>query len=267
MKTIAELLQKYRSYNLENSLDYERFNNYGITLHSTAIEGSTLSFIDTQLLIEEGITPKGKPLEHTLMVRDHYAALMLVFSLAKAASPISVKLIQEINAQVMKSTGGIYNTPLGTVDASKGEFRKMNNFVGSRYFMSYSKVPEAIDALVKGINGSMSAFLKNEEALELSWKAHFDFVSIHPFVDGNGRTGRLLETFIQCRYGLPVGRVFREDKAEYFKSLEETREKESLLPFIDFMSWQYKKQLKLEIGKFEKMNEDKPKDGGFSFVF
>src|SRR5690606_29969712 len=119
-------------------------------------------------LIEEGITPKGKPLEHTLMVRDHYAALMLVFSLAKVGSPISVKVIQEINAQVMKSTGGIYNTPLGTVDASKGEFRKMNNFVGTRYFMNYSKVPKAIDALVKGINGSMSAFLKNEEALELS---------------------------------------------------------------------------------------------------
>lgn len=70
MKTIVELLQKYSRYGLGNSLDYERFNHYGITLHSTAIEGSTLTFIDTQLLIEEGITPKGKPLEHSLMVKE-----------------------------------------------------------------------------------------------------------------------------------------------------------------------------------------------------
>lgn len=267
MKTIVELLQKYRSFGLENSLDYERFNNYGITLHSTAIEGSTLSLIDTQLLVEEGITPKGKPLEHTLMVRDHYDALMFAFSLAKSGSTISTELIQQINAKVMKSTGGIYNTPLGTVDASKGEFRKMNNFVGSRYFINYSKVPNAINDLVKGINGSMAASLEDEKALELSWKAHFDFVSIHPFIDGNGRTGRLLEAFIQSSYGLPVGIVFKEDKALYFQSLEETREQKTLKPFIDFMSWQYRKYLEIEIAKFEDMNEDKPKGGGYSFVF
>ena len=264
---IVELLQKYRSFGLENTLDYERFNNYGITLHSTAIEGSTLSLIDTQLLIEEGITPRGKPLEHTLMVRDHYDALIFAFSLAKAGSTISTELIQQINAKVMKSTGGIYNTPLGTVDASKGEFRKMNNFVGSRYFINYSKVPNAINDLVKGINGSMAAFLEDEKALELSWKAHFDFVSIHPFVDGNGRTGRLLESFIQSRYGLPIGRVFKEDKAEYFKSLEETREKKSLLPFIDFICWQYKKHLETEIAKYQEMITYKTKGTGFSFVF
>ena len=84
-----ELLQKYRRYGLGNSLDYQRFNHYGITFHSTAIEGSSLTFIDTQLLIEEGITPKGKPLEHSLMVKDHDEALMFVFSLAKAKTPIS----------------------------------------------------------------------------------------------------------------------------------------------------------------------------------
>ena len=267
MKTIVELLQKYRRYGLGNSLDYERFNHYGITLHSTAIEGSTLTFIDTQLLIEEGITPKGKPLEHSLMVKDHDEALMFVFSLAKAKTPISTKLLQQINAMVMKSTGGIHNTPLGTIDASKGEFRKMNNFVGSRYFINYAKVPKAVDDLVKAVNEAMTEFLEDEKALELSWKAHFDFVSIHPFIDGNGRTGRLLEAYVQSSYGLPVGRVFKEDKALYFQSLEETREKKTPKPFIEFMSWQYKKHLEIEIAKFEDMNEDKPKGGGYSFVF
>jgi Fic family protein len=226
-----------------------------------------LSLIDTQLLIEEGITPKGKPLEHTLMVKDHYEALMFIFSVAKAETPISTELLQQINAKVMESTGGIYNTALGAVDASRGEFRKVNNFVGSRYFINYAKVPLAVKDLVKGINGAMNAHLEDEKALELSWKAHFDFVSIHPLVDGKGRTGRLLEAFIQSSYGLPVGRVFKEDKALYFQSLEETREKKTLKPFIEFMSWQYKKHLEIEIAKFEDMNEDKPKGGGYSFVF
>lgn len=68
------------------------------------------------VLINEGRTPKGKPLEESLMVVDHHAALLFTIENAKAKRTLSISLLQEINALVMKSTGKVYNTILGTVD-------------------------------------------------------------------------------------------------------------------------------------------------------
>ena len=80
---IISLLEKFKSLQLSKNIDFDKFNQYAITHHSTTIEGSTLSEIETQLLLDEGITPKGKPLLHSLMVQDHYRALLFIIDLAK----------------------------------------------------------------------------------------------------------------------------------------------------------------------------------------
>lgn len=85
------------------SIDYEKFNLYLLTHHSASIEGSTLTEIETQLLLDEGITPKGKPLEHSLMVKDHFEALKLVLSQAKIRKAITPAFIKEIASMVNKS--------------------------------------------------------------------------------------------------------------------------------------------------------------------
>ena len=69
----------YTTSIIEQIIDYERFNLYSIVHHATSIEGSTLTQLDTELLLSEGITAKGKPLEHHLMVQDHFKALSSVF--------------------------------------------------------------------------------------------------------------------------------------------------------------------------------------------
>ena len=155
---------------------------------------------------------------------------------------------------MLKSTGKTYNTPLGTVDAAKGEFRKGNITAGG-YFPNYDKVEKLTSKLVQHLQSEMANDISVAEKIELSHAVHFDLVSIHPFYDGNGRTSRLLMNYIQVFYQLPLGIVHKEDRAEYFNGLTEARKKEDINIFQEFMKSQYKKLLQKEIDEFLKMKK------------
>jgi len=245
------------SLKLNEVIDHDRFNQYAIVHHSSAIEGSTLTENETRLLLEEGSTPKGKPLEHSLMVKDHYEALQFTLKSATKKEPLTVSLIQSINAAVMKSTGNVYNTPLGTIDATKGEFRKGNVSAGGSYFINYDKVVPYTEQFIGRLNETLSRKLTITEITDLAFAAHFDLVSIHPFYDGNGRTSRLLMNYIQHRYHLPLAIVFKEDKADYFDALQNARKIENTEPFLQFMRDQYARHLQQEIQQFQEMKQEK----------
>ena len=264
---LIQLIKQYDALNLSQVFDYERFNQYAITYHSTFIEGNTLTLTETRLLLEQQLTPKGKPISHSLMVQDHYAALQFVIQSAAQKTPFSVDFIQKINANVLQQTGAVYQTVFGEMDSRKGIFRKANVSAGLRYFPNYEKVERLSNQLVTSINEQLKTDLPLEEKLNLTFDAHFDFVSIHPFYDGNGRTARLLSNYFQVLFGLPLMGIFSEDKNEYFEALEASRDEESLEPFRTFMCAQYEKYCTQEIERFEKMKEDKPDKKGFSFVF
>jgi Fic family protein len=254
--------------NLKEVLNYEKFSLYAITHHSIFIEGSTLTEIETRLLLEEGLTPKGKPLVHSLMTKDHFNALNFVLAAAKSKRLVDESFIREINAQVLQNTGAVYNTVLGTVDSSKGVYRLNNVSAGGRYFVNYAQVPKLTNTLAIEIQERLANVQSIEDQLMLSFDAHFDLVSIHPFYDGNGRTSRLLMNFIQAYFNLPLALVFKEDKAEYFEALEATRDNEDLSYFRNFMCAQYQKYLKSEIDNFRKSMKEPPKKGkGFSMIF
>lgn len=267
MEQLLALLQKYRSLNLSQVVDYDKFNQFAITHHSTNIEGSTLTEIETQLLLDEGQTPKGKPLGHSLMVKDHYQALLFVLDQAQQKTTISPVFVKKINALVLKNTGATYKTILGEVDSSMGEYRLGNVRAGNRYFANYAKVAQLTEALCTKLMEELNVTETIEQQLVLSFDAHFDFVSIHPFYDGNGRTARLLMNYIQSWFGLPLAIVFSEDKADYFEALEKTRDIEDLTPFRSFMFSQYEKHLTTEIKRYEAAQDGTLKGGGFSFVF
>ncbi len=266
---IEILINEYNSLQLHNIIDYDKFNEYAITHHSTAIEGSTLTENETRLLLDEDMTPKGKPLTHSLMVKDHYNALQFVLQKAKEDAPLTVEFIQQINALVMKQTGAVYNTPLGTVDASKGEWRKGNVSAGGFYFINYDKVPSYTKSLIEKIAKNKVEVSTLQQKLELSFAAHFDLVSIHPFYDGNGRTSRLLMNYLQATLSLPLAIVYKEDKADYFTALQTARKEESLQPFYLFMFNQYTQFLQQAIRLFkEKGQNKKPSSGnGYSLFF
>lgn len=260
MASIEHMIAQYQSYHLDQIIDHEKFNEYAIVHHSTVIEGSTLTENETRLLLDEGLTPKGKPLIHSLMVKDHYEALKFTLLAAAEKRPITVSLIREINACVMKSTGSVYNTPLGQVDASKGEFRKGNVSAGGSYFVNFDKVILYTTRLAESLAEKINSVKTVKEKLDLSFSAHFDLVTIHPFYDGNGRTSRLLMNFIQRYFDLPLAIVYLQDKSDYFTALQDSRSAESLEPFLNFMCGQYEKFLLEEIKQYRKLMGELPDD-------
>ena len=263
---LPALIDRYRSLGIDDIIDHENFNLISIVHHSTKIEGSILTEVEAQVLINEGLTPKGKPLHDSLMVTDHFAALQFTLNAAKAERKVSTKLIQEINALVVKNTGKVYNTVFGTVDSTTGAFRKGNVSAGITYFPNYDKVESLTTELANTIDKKIGATSVVADQLNLSFDAHFNLVSIHPFYDGNGRTSRLLMNYIQAYYKLPLAIVHSDAKAEYIQALIDTREKDDIHIFRDFMSAAYAKLLEKEISEFEKI--DKPKKGsGFTLMF
>ena len=264
---IISLIEKFQSLNLSAIIDFDKFNGYAITHHSTTIEGSTLTETETRLLLDEGITPAGKPLLHSLMVQDHYNALLSITEKSKEKISITPEFIQHINAAVMKQTGSIYQTVFGELDATKGVFRKGNVSAGNTYFVGYEKVEPLVNKLCKEINEKLISVNTVTEKLQICFDAHFDLVTIHPFYDGNGRTSRLLMNYLQLYFTLPLSIVFKEDKAAYFETLQLTRKEENINIFRTFMFAQYAKYLQQEIEKFEQAQKDGGKGKGYSFVF
>lgn len=266
MEKSEELINRFNDLGLSKSFDFDKFNHFAIVHHSSAIEGSTLTEVETQLLLDENLTPKGKPLEHSLMVSDHYYALKFILEPANLTGPVSPQFIQQINSLVMKRTGEVVNTALGAVDCAKGELRKSNVTVGNSYPVSYDKVERLLNNLSARINETLSNSGNTMDMLNLSFDAHFDLVTVHPFYDGNGRTSRLIMNYLQNRNNLPLGLVFTEDKSEYFEALIEARKKEDVSIFRNFMHGQYQKFLTAEIDKFNDLQ--KPLKGkSFSLIF
>ena len=247
-----ELIAEYNALDLHNVIDHDRYNQYTIVHHSSGIEGSTLTETETRLLLEEGTTPKGKPLEHSLMVKDHYQALLFVMDAAQQKRIPDTDLIQSINAKVMHHTGGLYQTVFGEIDASNGAYRKRNVSAGGSYFVSFDKVPDYTRRLVERLREQLSGANTLPAQLRLSFIAHFDLVSIHPFYDGNGRTSRLLMNCLQAYFGLPLSIVYSQDKNDYFEALVAARKLENTQPFEDFMANQYQQFLSAEIKQYKK---------------
>jgi Fic family protein len=270
ISTVIKILktkEKYFSLIHADDFDYHKFNQFAIVHHSNSIEGSTLTKEETYLLLEESLTPKNKPLEHTLMAVDHLKALKFIVSLADEKTPLTIDLVKELSSIVMKTTGSEISSMAGDFDSSKGDFRKVTVRAGTTTFMDYKKVPERVEELVDYINENINKSADFLDINNLAFDAHFQMVSIHPFADGNGRLSRLIMNYIQQYHKIPLSVVFKEDKQEYFNALQETRKKEDISIFRVFMFSQTDKFLSEQIEELTKKQTSKKTGKGFSFLF
>lgn len=244
-------------------IDHDKYTYYAITHHSTAIEGSSLTEKQSVNLLEYGQTAGKKPIQDHFMVLDYFKALKHTLNSAKEKTPLSTSIIQSIGSQVKTNTGETVNTISGTYDTAKGDFRTGTVRAGNRTFPDFRKVPAMVKQLCEKTNAEIERVKTFEEKCNLAFKVHFDFVCIHPFGDGNGRTSRLLMNYIQARFNLPLSIVFKQDRIKYVEALESTRNKEDITIFYQFMYGQYRKFLKSEIdqlGGIKTVNENnKPK--------
>jgi len=175
-------------------------------------EGSSLTYQESSLLLTDGLTAKGKPLNDQNMVKDHFDALNFILDEAKKQTLLTPEFIRLLASKVMKTTGGEVNVAVGSFDTSKGDFRKCAVRVGERYFAAYQKVPDKVQEICDMINKRLSSAKTPQEIYDLAFDAHFRLVSVHPFGDGNGRTSRLLMNYILALKNQPLVCVYKEDK-------------------------------------------------------
>ncbi|MCQ2203698.1 MAG: Fic family protein, partial [Bacteroidales bacterium] len=155
---------------------------------------------------------------------------------------------------VMARTGAEYHTAVGDFSAARGEFRKMNVTagLGGKSYMSFTKVPMKVSAFCDELNRRRKAIAPGDIAsiYELSFWAHFELVTIHPWADGNGRTCRLLMNLLQMEFGMLPMKVLKEDKAEYIQALIDTREEDNLEVIVNCMTELHCRHLKSDIDAY-----------------
>ena len=240
MSSLLEAFHRYREAGIEEQVDYQKFHLYSIITHSTAIEGSTITELENQLLFDEGITVAGKPMLEQLMNMDLKKAYEFSMAAALKHVPITVDFLCHLSSLVMSHTGSDYNTPLGSFSASKGDLRLVNVSagIGGRSYLGFQKVPSYLEQFCQQLNRQRESVDKSDiQALyNLSFDAHYHLVTIHPWVDGNGRMSRLLMNHLQFEFNLIPTRIPTHCKKEYIQALEETREQENIEIFRQYMS-------------------------------
>ena len=238
MSELLKVLSEYDSLGIKEQLDYDKFYLYSIITHSTAIEGSTVTEIENQLLFDEGISPS-KTLAEQFMNLDLKAAYEKAFELADKHTQITTELLCSLSAILMKNTGSEYNTIAGSFSSAKGELRLLNVSAGrgGKSYMAWQKVESKLAEFCSWLNEKRNTISKNdiEAVYALSFEAHYRLVYIHPWSDGNGRMSRLLMNMIQKEFGVLPSVVKKEKRAEYIKSLAESQENDNFQLFLDFM--------------------------------
>ena len=185
----------------------EKWFKIELTYTSNAIEGNTLSRADTALIVEKGLTVEGKTLTEHLEAVNHAHAFEWIATLAHLKrKDLTEHHILDLHRQILQKID----------DANAGRYRTVSvRIAGSRAIMPNPvKVPRLYDEFISWLHDAHG----NE--LAIAADAHFRLVSIHPFVDGNGRTARLLMNLLLMQAGFPPAIIRKDDRKRYIDSIE-----------------------------------------------
>lgn len=210
---IIAVLNEYNSLGINQQLDYDKFYLYSIITHSTAIEGSTITEIENQVLFDNGISCS-KPISEQFMNLDLKKAYEQSFDFARKHEKITVGFLCSLSGTLMKNIDSSYNTVAGSFSSAKGELRLLNVSAG-RGGKSY-------------------------------------LASIHPCADGNGRMDRLLMNVVKYEKNLVPSIVKKERRAEYIKVISESQDAEDSASLIDFMFNHHIQNLKQQIEEYKR---------------
>ena len=201
---------------------YEKDFELTFTHNSTAIEGNTLTLMETKVVLEDGISVGGKELREIYEVVNHKKAYRYVKRCIAEGKPLSETIVKDIHAILTENIiiGGIYRNQEvrisgagHTPPAGNEMYRQIKDF--------YSD----LDWKKKALN-----------PIEYAAWTHAEFVRIHPFIDGNGRTSRLIMNYqLMAAKFLPVS-IAKENRLDYYNALEEYAVNKNLVPFTELIA-------------------------------
>ena len=189
--------------------------------NSNAIEGNTLTLKETDIILRYGVTVKGKSLKEHEEVKEQEYAINFLKEVIKTNESLSLRLIRKFNALVLNDD--IEN---------RGKFKKSNNEILGTGFETtpYYLVEEKLTELIEKFNSS-----ENNDLIMKVACFHADFEKIHPFIDGNGRTGRLLLNLELMKNGYPITVIRNEEREKYYTALETAQAKADYRLLTDFI--------------------------------
>jgi len=209
-----------------------------LAYNSNGIEGNSLTLNETRLVIEEGITIKGKPLREHFEAINHQKAFELLEGFVKNKTPINERSILDIHHVILS----------GIDDKYAGRYRNINvRILGAvKSPPRFEKVAKFMAEYVEYINSNPDKL----NPLEMTAYIHHRLVEIHPFSDGNGRCARLIMNLYLMRHGYPITMVLKVDRRKYYDRLRKA-DQGDLKPFTSFIASNVERSLDLYLDTFK----------------
>lgn len=257
-----ELRQRYQSL-IINKMDREEYIKYNEVLfstHSCAIEGNSFSVDDTRELKEKGLgmIPAGKTLFEAFEMLDHFEAYE--YMIQHLQQPLDENLLKEINKRVTLHTLA-YRSP----DAIPGEYTTTDMAAGDTVFGDHeeliARVPQLLESTERAIqtviqarnaDGKQKETAHAPHPMVLAARFHGFYEYLHPFRDGNGRTGRLISNYILLRLGHPLLVIPSDSRNEYISALRMIRTEATDEHLIHFFFKMATDRMEQEIQQKEK---------------
>lgn len=222
LKRQLDALRPMPKAQLENLRNYYKIQ---YTYDSNRIEGNTLTLQETSLVVEKGITISGKSVQEHLEAINHSEAVEFITELVKNKTPLTEYTLKQLHALILRGIDKNY----------AGKYRNVNVMIsGSRH-----KPPQPF-MLDKLMEDYFLFYEQNKATMHpvlLAAEMHERLVTIHPFIDGNGRTSRLVMNLILMQHGYPITNISseRQNRLAYYTSLEAVQVDDDKTKFYDFV--------------------------------
>ncbi len=204
-------LDEYRPLPPDLVKNLEQWFTVELTYTSNAIEGNTLTRQETALVVEKGLTVSGKSLIEHLEAANHANALKTILTLARSrTSDLTRHDLLNIHTAILR----------GIDDSHAGRYRTIPVRISGSMVVLHN--PAKVPGLMARFIGDLTTS-DISHPVELAAEAHYQLVTIHPFVDGNGRTARLLMNLILMQHGYPPALIRKRDRLRYIQSLEKAQ--------------------------------------------
>ncbi len=206
-----------------------------LAYHSSAIEGNTISLPQTVSIILHNTVPERTSLRELYEIENHRGAFALMLEKVQDKHPLSISLVKDIHERLMDKQ-----------ILDRGQFKTYENAILGADFDTASpqETPVLRQQLVDNQNYRLEIADTDVEKIEAIMDTHIQFERIHPFSDGNGRTGRLVMNYSLLNEGFPPVIIQTEDKAEYLELLSEQNVKGLTRYAMDQMVTEEKRQAK-----------------------
>jgi len=242
LNNLKKQLDFYKPFPDEIIKNLDEWYKVELTYTSNAIEGNTLSRQETALVVEKGITVDGKTITEHLEAINHAKAWDYIQNLKhKSVKEITQQTVFDIHSQILDNID----------NSNAGKYRNVPvRIAGSTVVMPNSyKVNILMKNFFRWLHSS------NMNMVDLAIIAHYKFVSVHPFTDGNGRTGRLLMNLILMQGGFLSAIIRKEERKDYINAIEKGQLTEDISDYINMMYSSIERSLLIYLESFQPKKE------------